>query len=120
MTDTDFALNVWHTLHLQDHRAHARRLWGGDWAGVEDGRSETLCRAIAGRSKFNGRNLGGWLHRIMRNVRYDQLAKGGRKGKAVETRLVFAPDLEEVEDLRYPLLDLCDPESILIATEQFQ
>lgn len=115
-----FALDVWAL--RPSLIPYARSLWRGDNAGADDGLDETVCRALANRARFTGGNLGAWMNRILRNIRCDQLAKGGRKGTRAPgagDRLIYFANYGVVDDPNEPLLDLCDPESILIARETF-
>jgi DNA-directed RNA polymerase specialized sigma24 family protein len=90
MTTTDtFAINVYHT--LPSLMPYARRLWPNA-ADREDGMSECLVRALEHQSRFDGRNLPGWLTRILRNIKTNQFSKGYRKGTrpaSVSDRIVY-------------------------------
>ena len=111
--DNAFAMDVWDT--AQGLKPYARRLWNGDASAADDGLSEVICRALAQRAKFTGGNLASWLTRLLRNIRLDQRAKGYRKGSRATggDRLLFYANYDAL-----PLVDLCDPERILIAMEE--
>lgn len=99
-------------------RPFARRLWPTSPDDLKDGMQETICRAIANRSKFGGGNLAAWLTTIMRNVRRDQWAKGYRKGAKSQgrgDRVIYTGEA----GYAHHLPDFDDPESILIAREQY-
>lgn len=80
-----FALNVYHT--LPSLMPYARRLWP-NVADREDGVSECLVRALEHQSRFDGRNLPGWLTRIMRNIRCNQYRRDTRPGSS-NARVVY-------------------------------
>lgn len=110
-----FALEVYAV--MPKLKGYARRLWSGNDTDAEDGMADTVCRALSKRHQFHGGNLAAWLTRIMRNIRRDQLDKGYRKGKRPDAgaRLVFSG-----APYARALSDLCDPESILIATGAYR
>ena len=113
-----FALEVWRT--APELKTYSRRLWAGDYHGAEDGIAETVCRAIRFQHKFTGGNLASWMMRMLRNLRLNQLAKGyKRTPEDGRGRIVFVPGFDTLEGMVNPLTDLCDPESILIATEDY-
>lgn len=121
-TANTFAIDVWRA--MPSLTRYARHLWAGDYHGAEDGMQEAVCRAIAYRHKFKGGNLAAWLNRMLRNIRCDQLAKG--YGKSADRskrpegdargRLLYFGEYDAIAPLN-PMVNRCDPESILIAME---
>jgi DNA-directed RNA polymerase specialized sigma24 family protein len=111
------ALAIWSERRYLMRYATARALWRTA-SDLEDGISETIMRAI--RASFDPRrsSLRTWLTTIMWRVRSNELHKGYDKSKPISEcrpRVVYTGAADYADHVA----NLCDPESILIATETY-
>jgi DNA-directed RNA polymerase specialized sigma24 family protein len=108
------AMNIWEASQTRPVQGFARKLWGHDAHGAEDGIQSAIVRALTRKAWFDPTKgtLAAWLMMNLKSVRQADRSKGHRRGTVSAPR-VFCPGDEAM-----PVLpDLCDPESILIARE---
>lgn len=107
------ALDIWQASQTGMVQTFARKLWGTR-DGAEDGIQSAIVYALTRKDWFDAAKgrVATWLMLILKSVRQAERSKGHRRGTVSEPR-VCCPGEEAIPDL----LDLCDPEGILIARE---
>jgi RNA polymerase sigma-70 factor (ECF subfamily) len=116
--------------HRRELRVHCYRMLG-NFEDAEDLVQETLARAWANRSGFEGRStLRAWLYRIATNACLDAIKRSRRRVRVVDdsTELVRGPSFDEVPWLQpYPdrLLENVasgddEPDAVVVAKETIE
>jgi DNA-directed RNA polymerase specialized sigma24 family protein len=111
--NTVTAIDIWHASQSRMVQSYAWNLWRTEH-GRDDGLQEALCYALSRKAWFDAAKgqLETWLILILKSIRNQERFKGHRRGTVSAPRVVCPGD-EAIP----VMVDLCDPESILIARE---
>jgi DNA-directed RNA polymerase specialized sigma24 family protein len=107
------AMDIWEASQSKQVKGYAWKLWGTQH-GVDDGLQDAVVYAISRKEYFDafrGR-LTTWLQMILKSMRQRERSAGHRRGTVSQPRVSCPGD-----DAIPTMLDLCDPEGILMARE---
>lgn len=107
------AMDIWEASQSKQVKGYAWKLWGTQH-GVDDGIQDAVLYALTRVEYFDafrGR-LTTWLCLILKSMRQRERSAGHRRGTVSQPRVCCPGD-----DSIPTMLDLCDPEGILIARE---